>query len=178
MGILNILAKTTDADRLPDLLPQVHAYVRRRVDDLMKGRVPLEELLVSQRLSRELNEYSSPSPAARAVWQMQAEGRQVSPGQRVRFLYMRGEPGVKAWYATESADISMVDSNRYRTLLLRAVNAVVEPIQQHFGIMPLETTYSLFPLKKTESLAESSYQKPGHAKVAPVSDFHNNAMGL
>ncbi|MCX6078708.1 MAG: hypothetical protein NTW32_04165 [Chloroflexi bacterium] len=178
MGILNILAKTTDPDRLPDLLPQVHAYVRRRVDDLMKGRVPLEELLVSQRLSRELNEYSSPSPAARAVWQMQAEGKQVSPGQRVRFLYTRGQPGVKAWYATESTDISMVDSNRYRTLLMRAVNAVVEPIQQHFGIMPLETTYSLFPTKKTESLAESSYQKPGHAKVAPVSDFHNNAMGL
>ena len=177
MGILNILAKASDANSLPDLLPQVHAYVRRRVDDLMKGRVPLEELLVSQRLSRELNEYSSPSPAARAVWQMQAEGKQVSPGQRVRFLYTRGEPGVKAWYATESTDISMVDSNRYRTLLMRAVNAVVEPIQQHFGIMPLETTYSLFPLKKTKPL-DDGFQQLGSAKLAPVADFHNNAVGF
>jgi DNA polymerase elongation subunit (family B) len=109
---------------------------------------------------------------------MQAEGKQVSPGQRVRFLYTRGEPGVKAWYATESTDISMVDSNRYRTLLMRAVNAVVEPIQQHFGIMPLDTTYSLFPLKKTELLVESSYQKPGQSKVASILDFHNNAVGL
>ena len=96
----------------------------------------------------------------------------------MRFLYTRGEPGVKAWYATESPDISIVDSSRYRTLLLRAVNAVVEPIQQHFGIMPLETTFSLFPFKKTESLDENSYQKSGNAKFATVSDFHINAEGL
>ena len=178
MDILKILAKASNANNLPDLLPQVHAYVGRRVDDLMKGRVPLEELLVSQRLSRELNEYSSPSPAARAVLQMQAEGKLVSPGQRVRFLYTRGEPGVKAWYATESPDISMVDSSRYRTLLLRAVNAVVEPIQHHFGIMPLETTYGLFPLKKTETLDENSYKKSGNVKLTPVLDFHNNAVGF
>jgi len=172
MGILNILAKAPNADHLPDLLPQVHAYVRRRVDDLMKRRIPLEGLLVSQRLSRELNEYSSPSPAARAVWQMQADGKQACPGQRVRFLYTRGEPGVKAWYATESTDISMVDSNRYRTLLLRAVNAVVEPIQQHFGIMPLETTYSLFPLKKTE-LLDADNQQLGDTTTTSMINLHN-----
>ena len=153
LNIMNILAKAPTADRLPDWLPQTQLYIRRRVDDLMKGRVPLEELLVSQRLSRQLNEYSSPSPAARAVWQLQSEGKQVSPGQRVRFLYTRGKPGVQAWYATKSADNSMLDLNRYRVLLMRAVNAVVEPIQQHFGITPLETTYPLFPLKKNEHLA-------------------------
>lgn len=166
MGILNILAKATDADRLPDFLPQVHTFVKRRVDDLMKGRVPLEEMLVSQRLSRELKEYSSPSPAARAVWQLQAEGKQVSPGQRVRFLYTRGEPGVRAWYAAEPTDMSMVDSHRYRTLLLRAVKAVVRPIEQHFGIMPEATTYSLFPLKKTEPLDEQGCQQFGNIKLA------------
>lgn len=152
LGILNILAKAPDADCLPDFLPQARAFVKRRVDDLMKGRVPLEELLVSQRLSRELNEYSSPSPAARAVWQLQAQGRQVSAGQQVRFLYTLGEPGVQAWYVTEPIDRATVDLSRYRTLLMRAVDTVVRPIEQHFGIMPAETTYSLFPNKNTEPL--------------------------
>jgi hypothetical protein len=54
----------------------------------------------------------------------------------------------------------MVDSNRYRTLLLRAVNAVVRPIEQHFGIMPQATTYSIFPIKKTELLNFVSAQQP------------------
>jgi DNA polymerase II len=81
MKILEILAKAPSADHLPDFFPEAHKYIGQRFDDLVKGRVPLEELLVSQRLSRELSEYSSPSPAAKAVWQLQAEGKQVcEPG--------------------------------------------------------------------------------------------------
>jgi DNA polymerase-2 len=144
MKILEILAKAPDADRLPDFLPEVLNYVRLRLDDLVKRRVPLDELLVSQRLSRELTEYSSPSPAARAAWQIQAQGKQVRPGQRVRFLYTRGEPGVRAWYTAESTDISMVDLNRYKTLLMRAVDTVIRPIEQHFGIVSQATTCNLF----------------------------------
>lgn len=118
------------------------------------------------------------SSAARIVSQIRADGKLVSPGQCVRFLFTRVNPGVRPWYATEPTDISRVDSLRYRTFSLRAVNAVVEHTQQRFEIMPVETTYSLFLLKKAESLAESSYQKSANPKIAPVSDFHNNAMGL
>jgi hypothetical protein len=50
----------------------------------------------------------------------------------------------------------MVDSTPYRTLLLRTVNAIVWPIEQHFGIMPQVITLSLFPVKKTESLDEEA----------------------
>lgn len=141
MKTLEILAKAPSADYLPDFLPEARKYIGQRLDDLVKGRVPLEELLVSQRLSRELNEYSTPSPAARAVWQMQAEGKQVHPGQKVRFLYTRGKPGVLAWYGTESTDISMVDSNRYKTLLMRAVDTIISPIELHFGIMHHHSNY-------------------------------------
>jgi len=79
----------------------------------------------------------------------------------VRFLYTRGEPGVQAWYAGESINISMVDLSRYRTLLLRAVNVVVRPIEQHFGIMPQATTYNLFPVKNTELRDEGVIQQLG-----------------
>jgi DNA polymerase-2 len=171
MGILNILAKAPEADRLPDFLPQVHSYVSRRMDDLIKGRVPLLKLLVSQRLSRELNEYSSPSPAARAVWQMQADGKQVSPGQRVFFLYTLGKPGVRAWYATESTDISMVDLNRYKALFVRAVDTIIRPIQQHFGIMRRHSNYVLFPNKKAESMDDG--HQLGNPALASFFDLRN-----
>ena len=92
--------------------------------------MPLEKLLVSQKLSRELTEYSSPSPAAQAVWQMQAVGRVVRPGQRVRFLFTLGKPGVRAWDIPDQPDPRRVDLPRYRTLLERAVQTILAPIEQ------------------------------------------------
>ena len=154
MKILEILAKSPDADRLPGFLPEALKYIGQRLDDLMKGRVPLEELLVSQRLSRELNKYSTPSPAARAVWQMQAEGKQVRPGQRVRFLYTRGKPGVLAWYGTDlNPDFRMVDIERYQVLFLRAVETLIKPIERHFCITRSTETYPLFSNAKREGAA-------------------------
>ena len=89
---------------LKDVLPQAQAFAHKQDQALRLGRVPLEKLLVSQKLSRELTEYSLPSPAARAVWQMQAAGRVVRPGQRVRLLFTLGKPGVQAWDVPERPD--------------------------------------------------------------------------
>ncbi|MGA2488711.1 MAG: hypothetical protein ABSF99_00790 [Anaerolineales bacterium] len=91
----------------------MRAYVSRQSQALRMGRVPLEQLLVAQKLSRELGEYSSPSPVARAVRQMQADGKIVRPGQRVRFLFTLGKPGVRAWDVPDLPDARSVDLPRY-----------------------------------------------------------------
>jgi DNA polymerase-2 len=145
LGLLEILARAEDAEHLPEILPQAQAYARRQLQALMAGRVPVEQLLVSQKLSRELGAYSSPSPAARAVWQMQAAGKVVRPGQRVRFLYTLGKPGVSAWDVAAQPDIRSVDLPRYRTLLQRAIQTVLDPIQQAFPGAELIISPSLFP---------------------------------
>jgi DNA polymerase-2 len=67
LGLLEILAKAEDADGLKDVLPKAQAFVQKQMTALRMMRVPVEKLLVSQKLSRELGEYSSPSPAAQAV---------------------------------------------------------------------------------------------------------------
>ncbi len=89
LQMLELLAR---AERLPECLPSVLALLRRRVGELRRRKIPLEKLLVSQKLSRNLEEYRTPSPAARAVAQLQATGKSVRRGQHVRFLYTRGEP--------------------------------------------------------------------------------------
>ena len=129
MGLLEILARAPDAEGLIDVLPQARAYARKQFEALRIGRVPVEKLLVSQKLSRELGQYSSPSPAARAVWQMQAAGRDVQPGQRVRFLYTLGRPGVRAWDVPDQPDLRSIDLARYRTLLERAVETVMGAVE-------------------------------------------------
>ena len=145
LHLLEILARAADADHLKDVLPEAHDFVRRQLAALRAGHVPSEQLLVSQKLSRELTEYSSPSPAARAVWQMQAAGRAVRPGQRVHLLFTLGRPGVRAWDIPEQPDTRTIDLPRYGVLFERAVRTVLDPIEQSVnGGLERECLY-LFP---------------------------------
>jgi DNA polymerase-2 len=93
LEILQRMARASDASSLPDCLPEILALLRRRLADLRRGRVSLEKLLVSQKMSKALDEYRDPSPAARAARQLAACGKTVKQGQRVRFVYTRGKPG-------------------------------------------------------------------------------------
>jgi DNA polymerase-2 len=111
-------------------LPRILALLRRKLAALRAGKVPLEQLLIAQKLSRELSEFRTPSPVARAAAQLQAIGKSTSPGERVRFLYTRGEPGVYAWNLPQPPDPAAVDIRRYSELLVRAAAEMLGP----FGV--------------------------------------------
>ena len=96
--------------------------------DLREGRLPLEELLVSHRVSRAPEEFRAASPAARALAQLARSGQQRRPGQRVRFIYTRGAPGVHAWDLPAPLDPAAVDTARYAELLVRAADTILRPL--------------------------------------------------
>jgi DNA polymerase elongation subunit (family B) len=79
-------------------------------------------------LSRPLEAYRQPSPAARAAQQLLGVSKVVRPGQSVRFLYTLGDPGVYAWDLPVPPNPDSVDLGRYSELLLRAANSVLEPL--------------------------------------------------
>jgi DNA polymerase elongation subunit (family B) len=87
----------------------------------------LEELVVRQRLSRAIEAYKTPSPAARAALQLQAQGRQFAPGQSLEFLFVRNTSGVHAWELEEALDSGKLDTKRYYKLLDRAIQTVLDP---------------------------------------------------
>ena len=126
MRILKLLAGNKPVG-LESCLADILTLLRRKLSDLRSGRVPLRDLLVSQKLSRELDEYRVPSPPARAAAQLQATGRTLRAGQRVHFLYTRGKPGVYAWDLPEPPNPAAIDTARYKELLLRAASSVLEP---------------------------------------------------
>jgi DNA polymerase-2 len=128
LAMLDCMAQAASIDELPDCLPELERLLRRTCSDLQRGRVPPVELLVSQKLSRELDEYRVPSPAARAAAQLEAAGKHIRPGQRVRFLYTLGKPGVRAWDLPLPFNPAAIDRRYYRRLLLRAASAVLEPL--------------------------------------------------
>lgn len=127
-GVLELLARSAvHQGRLDSCLPPIMALVRQRLAALRQGQVPLADLLVAQRLSREVVAYTTPSPAARAAQQLQAAGKLRHPGQRVRFIYTRGMPGVHAWDLPAAPNPAAVDTARYADLALRAVHMVLQP---------------------------------------------------
>lgn len=155
--ILQRLSRAPDASQLPDQLPGILNLLRQQIDRLRAGQVPLETLLVGQGLSRALAEYRSPSPAARAAAQLEAAGKSLRPGQRVRFLYTRGQPGVRAWDPSEAPDPASLDTVRYCRLLIRAAGAILAPLSMPEQVLQgwLESRVDLARLTPEQLLRSS-----------------------
>jgi DNA polymerase-2 len=127
-GVLEILAKEPDPLKLTDLLPEVLMFVREQFRLLKKKEIPLEELVITQTLSRELDGYSVLSPLANAARQLQTQGKTVKMGQRIRFIYIGPAPGVRAWGLPDKRDPRAIDVLRYQELVLRAVHELLQPL--------------------------------------------------
>ena len=123
MHLLELLAEHEDPETA---LPEAIAFLQERLRALRSGEVKLPDLLVRQRLGRKMEAYRTPSPAARAVLQLNTVGKDLHPGQRVPFLYTLGKPGVFAWDLPQKPNPSAVDVARYQRLLLRAAGIVLE----------------------------------------------------
>jgi DNA polymerase-2 len=127
LAVLEVLAGANTPHEFADRIPDAMALVEGAKRELRIGRVPLEELVVRQRLSRTIEAYKTPSPAARAALQLQAQGRQFAPGQSLEFLFARNATGVHAWELDETLDSGRLDTKRYCKLLDRAVQTVLDP---------------------------------------------------
>jgi len=128
LQILQILAEEKDPNQLKNLLPEVLKILQEKMSDLSNRKVPVEELLVTQTLSKELMEYKVPSPAARAANQLQAIGKDIRMGQRIQFLYVKTKQGVCAWDLPEPFNPTFIDIPKYKELLFRAVHEVLQPL--------------------------------------------------
>ena len=126
--IVDILAKEINPAKLADLLPEILAFTQDQLTILKNRNVPLEELIVSQTLSRELDGYSVLSSLAIAAHQLQIQGKTLKMGQRIRFIYTGPGPGVHAWDLPASLDPHAIDVTRYKELVLRAVHEVLQPL--------------------------------------------------
>jgi DNA polymerase-2 len=127
LEMLHYLAHAENPDDLRARVRGTVDILRRRLESLRAGNVPLEDLLVGKRLSKELAGYRVPSPGARAAMQLLEAGKTVRPGQRVRLLFTRGEEKVRAWNLPGQTDPSALDVDYYQELLLRAASNLLQP---------------------------------------------------
>ncbi len=128
---LEILARADSPREFADRVSDVITLVEGAKRDLRIGRVPLGDLVIRQRLSRTIEAYKTPSPAARAARQLQAHGRQFAPGQSLEFLFVHNAAGVYAWELEGTPDFGRLNINRYSKLLDQAIKTLLNPVQSH-----------------------------------------------
>jgi DNA polymerase-2 len=139
---LEILAQADTPQEFADYVPEVMKFVEHAKRELRLGRVPMEELIVHQRLSRAIEAYRTPSPAARAARQLQARGWQFAPGQLLEFLFARNGDGVHAWEISKVINFGRLDLKKYCGLLDRAMLTILNP--GYRIIMGVDETLKLF----------------------------------
>jgi DNA polymerase-2 len=137
MGILEILAQAKDANSLADYLPAIDRFVKNQERALSEYRIPLEDLVLRQQLSRDLAAYRTPSPAARAAQQLLGIGKEPRPGQSIRFVFTRGKSGVYSWDLPTPLSPKVIDVPTYQILFRRAVDAILDHIA-------LQDSYPIF----------------------------------
>jgi len=59
---------------------------------------------------------------------LQVQGRTVRMGQQIRYILVSRGPGVHAWDLPKLPDIKEVDRGRYRELVIRAVQEILQPL--------------------------------------------------
>ncbi|MEK6588866.1 MAG: hypothetical protein AABY97_08510, partial [Chloroflexota bacterium] len=143
-------AQARGVDEFRATLPQAVAHAQAKLLALRAGRVPAKDLVVTHRLSRELEEYRVRTAAARAAQQLARAGVQLSPGEMMHFVYVTGPEKVRPWEAilrqaqdanseplnesgqawnrAEGSGQLSYDSQAYTELLLRAVESLLSPL--------------------------------------------------
>ena len=121
---LNILAQCRRDEDLTEYLNRIRVLEARCLGDLRHGKIPPEKLVIRQTLSRAVEEYKVPSPAAIAASQLKQAGKFLRPGQIVRFIYTLGEPGVRAWDLVGSFNPKTVNIPAYKVLLNRMMQTI------------------------------------------------------
>ena len=135
MQVLQLLAKEKDPHQLANVLPEILCMLYKRISALQDRNVPVEELFVTQTLSRELVEYRVPSQAARAASQLQSIGKNIQMGQRIQFIYVKTKQGVWARGLPDPFHPGGIDIAKYKELLFRAVYEVLQPLGVGEGIL-------------------------------------------
>jgi DNA polymerase elongation subunit (family B) len=127
MGVFKILAREADPEKLPGLFPEVLEFVQEKLNSLANKEISARQLIVTQRMSRELREYSSMSPIAVAARQLDAHGKKMEMGQDIRFIHVRGGHVVPADLPIE-IDPRNVDVSKYKDLVLLGVHDLLQPL--------------------------------------------------
>jgi DNA polymerase-2 len=147
--ILKALATADDSEAFMEKIPQALTIVRRYRENLLAGHVPIEDLIVTKRLSKHPQTYKQRVSQVIAAEQLLREGVDISAGKSVRFLFTsadneRYERRVRAEELVERG--TTPDVRKYLLLLYAAASTILSP----FGYSSKDVYDSTSGIKPTK----------------------------
>ena len=122
------MAKKHDLNELRQLIPDLVEFFKSHYRKIANGEVPLEKLVISQTLSRDIEDFRVISPAGAAAQQLQKEGKVIRAGQNVEFLRVNGVPHSLSWHLVRDESAVEIDVDWYMEQLIRAADEVLSPL--------------------------------------------------
>ena len=144
MEVLRILAKAETLGETRTKLPEAFDYRDERRAQIAANRAPVEELVLSHKLSRALEDYKVRTPAFVAAQELLAHGKAPQPGETIQFVHTRGEPCARLWQPESGLDMKEIDPRLYLRIFDRAMETVLGLFQERFpAVIPRNHQYVL-----------------------------------
>ena len=130
MDAIRMMAQEKELPGLRALVPKLVYFFKHYYEQIVRGEAPPEKLVISQTLSRDLENFKVNSPAGVAASQMADKGQQIGAGQNVDFVRIKHPPFSLAWHLMDEREKGELNFDWYGKQLLRAADEVLSS----FGI--------------------------------------------
>jgi DNA polymerase I len=108
-------------------------YVKKTIDELGRGKVPLQKLIIWKTLSKDLEEYEVDAPHVQAARELKRLGYRVGKGSKIGYIVVKGSGKVsekaKPYVAVKSPEEIDIDYYVKRQIIPAALR-----ILEYFGV--------------------------------------------
>jgi len=128
--ILNLLASCKNVSEIRQAIPKAKLIQEKYRKRLFEHKVPLEDLVFTNRVTRGTGEHKSNTIQADAVNQLKWAGRSIVPGQKIRYVIRDYSRKIsKRVVPIEIAESKKYDVKRYSELLDECCKSIIEPFE-------------------------------------------------
>jgi DNA polymerase elongation subunit (family B) len=128
--MLEALSKAENKQEFMDRLPECIGVLKRYHEKIRDGDCALEDLVITKRISRTLEDYSQFNDQVAALKQLKNLGFGVNPGEKIRFVICDSstkEPTKRVKVAELIEGNETYDAGKYIELLLRSGAGMLVP---------------------------------------------------
>ena len=148
LDLLTCLAGAEDAEEMQEMLPQLLDIVKAYLERLHNGDVGIDDLVITQNISRSPGEYQQQCSQAIAAELAVRYGQDIQPGQPVRYVHTDAQSRhpLRRVALPHTSAATHYDKDKYAQLLLRATDTLLTPLGwnydrlvEHFNEKPIQT---------------------------------------
>jgi len=136
--MLSCLSRADDAPGFYRTIPEALGILREYSRRVLAGECRIEDMILTARISRSLQDYRQSNNNTAAIRQFQKEGITIQPGQSIRYVLTdhASKSYMKRVKIAELVDGStQYDRGKYYEFLLRAAQSMLLPFGYTEGVL-------------------------------------------